>query len=77
MHELMSALTAYRISVSSRVLTMAMNAIMVSKSSQTVQCRGITRRRSLSMNNLKEDLLHCVNESEMTRRKFETRVFPV
>lgn len=72
MHELMSALIAYRISVSYPAsLNMAMNDYGFEiLSDSTIPIEELLEEDLFSMKNLKEDLLHCVNESEMTRRKF-------
>ena len=72
MHELMSAMIAYRISVSYPVsLNMAMNDYGFEILSDTpIPIEELLEEDLFSTENLKEDLLHCVNESEMTRRKF-------
>jgi ATP-dependent Lhr-like helicase len=72
MHELMSALIAYRISVSYPAsLNMAMNDYGFEiLSDSPIPIEELLEEDLFSMKNLKEDLLHCVNESEMTRRKF-------
>jgi len=71
-HELMSALIAYRISVSYPAsLNMAMNDYGFEiLSDSPIPIEELLEEDLFSMKNLKEDLLHCVNESEMTRRKF-------
>ncbi len=72
MHELMSALIAYRISVSYPVsLNMAMNDYGFEiLSDSPLPIEELLEEDLFSMTNLREDLLQCVNESEMTRRKF-------
>ncbi|MDG1278463.1 MAG: ligase-associated DNA damage response DEXH box helicase [Algoriphagus sp.] len=72
MHELMSALIAYRISVSYPVsLNMAMNDYGFEiLSDSPIPIEELLEEDLFSMQNLREDLMHCVNESEMTRRKF-------
>ncbi|MDF2158085.1 ligase-associated DNA damage response DEXH box helicase [Algoriphagus sp. CAU 1675] len=72
MHELMSALIAYRISTSYPVtFNMAMNDYGFELLSDTpIQIEEILEEDIFSLNNLHEDIMHCVNESEMTRRKF-------
>jgi ATP-dependent Lhr-like helicase len=72
MHELMSALIAYRISVSYPLsINMAMNDYGFELLSDSpIPIEELLGEDLLSLNNIREDLLHCVNESEMSRRKF-------
>jgi len=72
MHELMSALIAYRISQSFPVsLNMAMNDYGFEILSDVpISAEEILEEDIFSMKNIEEDILHCVNESEMSRRKF-------
>lgn len=72
MHELMSALIAYRISQSFPVsLNMAMNDYGFEILSDIpISAEEIIEEDIFSLQNIKEDILHCVNESEMSRRKF-------
>ncbi len=71
-HELLSALIAYRISVSRPVsFSMAMNDYGFELLSDSpIPIEELLEEDLFSMKNLQEDLLQCVNESEMTRRKF-------
>ncbi|TDQ19192.1 ATP-dependent Lhr-like helicase [Algoriphagus boseongensis] len=72
MHELMSALIAYRISQSYSVsLNMAMNDYGFEILSDVyISPEEIFEEDILSLKNIEDDILHCVNESEMSRRKF-------
>lgn len=72
MHELMSALIAYRISQSFPVsLNMAMNDYGFEILSDVpISAEEILEEDIFSLKNIEEDILHCVNESEMSRRKF-------
>jgi ATP-dependent helicase Lhr and Lhr-like helicase len=72
MHELMSALIAYRISQSFPVsLNMAMNDYGFEILSDVpISPEEIFEEDILSLRNIEEDILHCVNASEMSRRKF-------
>lgn len=71
-HELMSALVAYRISVSYPVsFSIAMNDYgfeLLSDSPLSVE--ELLEEDLFSLKNFEEDILECVNESEMARRKF-------
>ena len=71
-HELMSALVAYRISVSYPVsFSIAMNDYgfeLLSDSPLSVE--ELLEGDLFSLRNFEEDILQCVNESEMARRKF-------
>ena len=71
-HELMSALIAYRISVSYPVtFSMAMNDYGFELLCDSyVNIEEILEEDLFSLKNLREDILRCVNETEMTRRKF-------
>ncbi|UZD23758.1 ligase-associated DNA damage response DEXH box helicase [Algoriphagus halophytocola] len=71
-HELMSALIAYRISVSYPVtFSMAMNDYGFELLCDSVlNIEEILEEDVFSLKNLREDILRCVNETEMTRRKF-------
>ena len=72
MHELMSALIAYRISQTYPIsLNMAMNDYGFEILSDVyISPEEIFEEDILSLKNIEEDILHCVNESEMSRRKF-------
>ncbi len=72
MHELMSALIAYRISQSIPVsLNMAMNDYGFELLSDIyISPEEIMEEDIFSLKNIDRDILHCVNESEMSRRKF-------
>ncbi|WP_026952669.1 ligase-associated DNA damage response DEXH box helicase [Algoriphagus mannitolivorans] len=72
MHELMSALIAYRISLNYPIsLNMAMNDYGFEILSDVpISPEEIFEEDILSLKNIEEDILHCVNESEMSRRKF-------
>lgn len=72
MHELMSALIAYRISQSFPVsLNMAMNDYGFEILSDVpISAEEILEEDIFSLKNIEDDILHCVNESEMSRRKF-------
>ncbi len=72
MHELMSALIAYRISQSFPVsLNMAMNDYGFEILSDVpISAEEILEDDIFSLKNIEDDILHCVNESEMSRRKF-------
>ena len=71
-HELMSALIAYRISQSFPVsLNMAMNDYGFELLSDVyISPEEIMEEDIFSLKNIEQDILHCVNESEMSRRKF-------
>ncbi|MCE7054578.1 ligase-associated DNA damage response DEXH box helicase [Algoriphagus sp. AGSA1] len=71
-HELMSALIAYRISVSYPVtFSMAMNDYGFELLCDSyVNVEEILEEDIFTLKNLREDILLCVNETEMTRRKF-------
>jgi ATP-dependent Lhr-like helicase len=71
-HELMSALIAYRISVSYPVtFSMAMNDYGFELLCDSyVNIEEILEEDLFSLKNLREDILRCVNETEMTKRKF-------
>ncbi len=72
MHELMSSLIAYRISVKYPIsLNMAMNDYGFELLSDSpIPIEELLEEDLFTTKNLKEDLMQCVNESEMTRRKF-------
>jgi len=72
MHELMSALIAYRISQRFPVsLNMAMNDYGFEILSDVpISAEEILEEDIFSLKNIEDDILHCVNESEMSRRKF-------
>ncbi|WP_026954230.1 ligase-associated DNA damage response DEXH box helicase [Algoriphagus vanfongensis] len=72
MHELMSALIAYRVSASFPVtFNMAMNDYGFELLSDVpLQIEEILEEDIFSIKNLENDILRCVNETEMTRRKF-------
>lgn len=71
-HELMSALIAYRISQRYPVsLNMAMNDYGFELLSDVfLSPEEIMEEDIFSLKNIDQDILHCVNESEMSRRKF-------
>ncbi|RIW14441.1 ligase-associated DNA damage response DEXH box helicase [Algoriphagus lacus] len=71
-HELMSALIAYRISQSYPVsLNMAMNDYGFELLSDVyISPEEIMEEDVFSLKNIDQDILYCVNESEMSRRKF-------
>jgi ATP-dependent Lhr-like helicase len=71
-HELMSAMIAYRISVSYPVtFNMAMNDYGFELLSDSpIAIEEILEEDIFTLKNLEEDALLCVNESEMSRRKF-------
>lgn len=71
-HELMSALIAYRISQSYPVsLNMAMNDYGFELLSDVyISPEEVMEEDVFSLKNIERDILHCVNESEMSRRKF-------
>ena len=71
-HELMSALIAYRISQSYPVsLNMAMNDYGFELLSDVyISPEEIMEEDVFSLKNIDRDILYCVNESEMSRRKF-------
>lgn len=71
-HELMSALIAYRISISYPVtFNMAMNDYGFELLSDSpIPIEEILEEDVFSLKNIEEDALRCVNESEMSRRKF-------
>lgn len=71
-HELMSALIAYRISQSYPVsLNIAMNDYGFELLSDVyISPEEIMEEDIFSLKNIERDILHCVNESEMSRRKF-------
>jgi ATP-dependent helicase Lhr and Lhr-like helicase len=72
MHELMSALIAYRISLNYPIsFNMAMNDYGFELLSDSpISAEDILEEDIFSLKNIEEDILHCVNESEMSRRKF-------
>lgn len=72
MHELISALIAYRISQSFPVsINMAMNDYGFEILSDVpLSIEELIEEDIFTLKNLEEDILHCVNESEMSRRKF-------
>jgi len=72
MHELMSALLAYRISQRFPVtFSMAMNDYGFELFSDVpLDIEELLEEDLFSLHNLEEDVLHCVNESEMSKRKF-------
>ncbi|MDN3204632.1 ligase-associated DNA damage response DEXH box helicase [Algoriphagus sediminis] len=71
-HELMSAMVAYRISVSYPVsFSIAMNDYGFELLSDTyLDIEELLAEDLFTTKNMKEDILACVNESEMARRKF-------
>jgi len=71
-HELMSALIAYRISVKLPVtFSIAMNDYGFELLTDSyVNVEELLEEDLFTLTNLREDILLCVNESEMTRRKF-------
>lgn len=71
-HELMSALIAYRISISQPVtFSIAMNDYGFELlSDRSIQIEELLEEDLFSLDNFQEDIRHCVNESEMSRRKF-------
>lgn len=71
-HELMSALIAYRISTSYPVtFNMAMNDYGFELlSDEPISIEEILEEDIFTLKNLEDDILHCINESEMSRRKF-------
>lgn len=71
-HELISALIAYRISQSFPVsINMAMNDYGFEILSDVpLSIEELIEEDIFTLKNLEEDILHCVNESEMSRRKF-------
>ncbi|MBN7810545.1 ligase-associated DNA damage response DEXH box helicase [Algoriphagus sp. H41] len=71
-HELMAALIAYRISQSFPVsFSMAMNDYGFELLSDVyVSPEEVMEEDIFSLKNIERDILHCVNESEMSRRKF-------
>ncbi|SIN79159.1 ligase-associated DNA damage response DEXH box helicase [Algoriphagus halophilus] len=71
-HELMSALIAYRISISQPVtFSIAMNDYGFELlSDRPIQIEELLEEDLFSLDNFQEDIRHCVNESEMSRRKF-------
>lgn len=72
MHELMSALIAYRISLNFPIsFNMAMNDYGFELLTDSpISAEDILEEDIFSLKNIEEDILHCVNESEMSRRKF-------
>lgn len=72
MHELMSALVAYRITVSYPVsFSIAMNDYGFELLSDSyLDIEELLAEDLFTIKNVKEDILSCVNESEMARRKF-------
>lgn len=72
MHELMSALIAYRISLNFPIsFNMAMNDYGFELFTDSpISAEDILEEDIFSLKNIEEDILHCVNESEMSRRKF-------
>ncbi|MEN2283917.1 ligase-associated DNA damage response DEXH box helicase [Algoriphagus sp. SE2] len=71
-HELMSALIAYRISVSYAVtFSIAMNDYGFELLSDSfIPIEELLEEDLFTLDNIHEDIRHCVNESEMSRRKF-------
>ncbi len=71
-HELMSALIAYRISQRYPVsLNMAMNDYGFELLSDVyLDPEEVLEEDIFSLKNIEQDIMHCVNESEMSRRKF-------
>ncbi|OOG74938.1 ligase-associated DNA damage response DEXH box helicase [Algoriphagus sp. A40] len=71
-HELMSALIAFRISQSYPVsLNMAMNDYGFELLSDVyISPEEVMEEDVFSLKNIERDILHCINESEMSRRKF-------
>lgn len=71
-HELMSALIAYRISISHPVtFSIAMNDYGFELlSDQRIPLEELLEEDLFTLDNFQQDILHCVNESEMSRRKF-------
>lgn len=71
-HELMSALIAYRISVSLPVtFSIAMNDYGFELLTDSyINLEELLEEDLFTLKNLREDILLCVNESEMTKRKF-------
>jgi ATP-dependent Lhr-like helicase len=71
-HELMSALIAYRISVSYSVtFSIAMNDYGFELLSDSpIPIEELLEEDLFTLENIHEDIQHCVNESEMSRRKF-------
>lgn len=71
-HELMAALIAYRISQSFPVsFNMAMNDYGFELLSDVfVSPEEVMEEDIFSLKDIERDILHCVNESEMSRRKF-------
>ncbi|MBN3518869.1 ligase-associated DNA damage response DEXH box helicase [Algoriphagus lutimaris] len=71
-HELMSALIAYRISISQPVtFSIAMNDYGFELlSDRPIQIEELLEEDLFTLDNFQEDIRHCVNESEMSRRKF-------
>ncbi|WP_296703110.1 ligase-associated DNA damage response DEXH box helicase [Algoriphagus sp.] len=71
-HELMSALIAYRISVSySTTFSIAMNDYGFELLSDSlIPIEELLEEDLFTLENIHEDIRHCVNESEMSRRKF-------
>lgn len=71
-HELMAALIAYRISTSFPVtFNLAMNDYGFELlSDEAIRIEEILEEDIFTLKNLEEDVLHCINESEMSRRKF-------
>ena len=72
MHELMAALIAYRISQSFPVsLNMAMNDYGFELLSDVyISPEEVMEEDIFSLKNIDRDILYCVNETEMSRRKF-------
>ncbi|WP_304516657.1 ligase-associated DNA damage response DEXH box helicase [Cecembia rubra] len=71
-HEVLGALVAYRISVSySLTLSIAMNDYGFELlSDQAIPIEELLEEDLFSEVNLEEDILACINESEMSKRKF-------
>lgn len=71
-HELMSALIAYRISISYAVtFSIAMNDYGFELLSDTeIPIEELLEEDLFTLDNIHEDIRHCVNESEMSRTKF-------
>jgi len=71
-HELMSALIAYRISVKYPVtFSIAMNDYGFELLSDSpIPIEELLEEDLFTLENIKQDIRHCINESEMSRRKF-------
>lgn len=71
-HEILGALIAYRISVSYPIsFSIAMNDYGFELLSDSpIPIEEILEEDIFTSNGLKEDIFHCINESEMAKRKF-------